>query len=78
MLRHLGGGVGVFILAALDSSVLPTLGAVDGGIALYPADSGRWGVFRTYFLSPSITRLKEQSHGIAPLWRCHLRNDHRY
>src|SRR6266478_894556 len=27
MLRHLGG-VGVFILAALDSSVLPTLGAV--------------------------------------------------
>ena len=27
-LRHLGG-VGVFILAALDSSVLPTLGAVD-------------------------------------------------
>jgi len=28
MLRHLGG-VGVFILAALDSSLLPTLGAVD-------------------------------------------------
>ncbi len=28
MLTHLGG-VGVFILAALDSSVLPTLGAVD-------------------------------------------------
>ena len=28
MLRHLGG-VGVFILAALDSSVLPILGAVD-------------------------------------------------
>jgi membrane protein YqaA with SNARE-associated domain len=28
MLRHLGG-VGVFILAALDSSVLPTLGGVD-------------------------------------------------
>jgi membrane protein YqaA with SNARE-associated domain len=28
MLRHLGGA-GVFILAALDSSVLPTLGAVD-------------------------------------------------
>jgi len=28
MLRNLGG-VGVFILAALDSSVLPTLGAVD-------------------------------------------------
>ena len=28
MLRHLGG-VGLFILAALDSSVLPTLGAVD-------------------------------------------------
>ncbi len=28
MLRHLGG-IGVFILAALDSSVLPTLGAVD-------------------------------------------------
>jgi hypothetical protein len=28
MLRHLGG-VGVFILAALDSSVLPTLGAVE-------------------------------------------------
>ena len=28
MLRHLGG-FGVFILAALDSSVLPTLGAVD-------------------------------------------------
>src|SRR2546425_13343260 len=28
MLRHLGG-LGVFILAALDSSVLPTLGAVD-------------------------------------------------
>jgi len=28
MLRHLGG-VGVFILAALDSSVLPTFGAVD-------------------------------------------------
>src|SRR5260370_15557652 len=28
MLKHLGG-VGVFILAALDSSVLPTLGAVD-------------------------------------------------
>jgi membrane protein YqaA with SNARE-associated domain len=28
MLRHLGG-VGVFLLAALDSSVLPTLGAVD-------------------------------------------------
>ena len=28
MLRHLGG-VGVFILAALDSSVLATLGAVD-------------------------------------------------
>jgi membrane protein YqaA with SNARE-associated domain len=27
-LRHLGG-VGLFILAALDSSVLPTLGAVD-------------------------------------------------
>ena len=27
-LRHLGG-LGVFILAALDSSVLPTLGAVD-------------------------------------------------
>lgn len=29
MLRHLGG-VGVFILAALDNSVPPTLGAVDG------------------------------------------------
>jgi membrane protein YqaA with SNARE-associated domain len=28
MLRHLGG-VGVFLLAALDSSVLPTFGAVD-------------------------------------------------
>ncbi len=28
MLRHLGG-IGVFILATLDSSVLPTLGAVD-------------------------------------------------
>lgn len=28
MLRHLGG-IGVLILAALDSSVLPTLGAVD-------------------------------------------------
>jgi hypothetical protein len=28
MLRHLGG-IGVFILAALDSSVLPTLGLVD-------------------------------------------------
>jgi len=28
MLRHLGG-VGVIILAALDSSLLPTLGAVD-------------------------------------------------
>jgi len=28
MLRHLGG-IGLFILAALDSSVLPTLGAVD-------------------------------------------------
>ncbi len=28
MLRHLGG-IGVFILAALDSSVMPTLGAVD-------------------------------------------------
>jgi len=28
MLRHLGG-IGVFILASLDSSVLPTLGAVD-------------------------------------------------
>jgi membrane protein YqaA with SNARE-associated domain len=28
MLRHLGG-IGAFILAALDSSVLPTLGAVD-------------------------------------------------
>ncbi len=28
MLRHLGG-IGVFLLAALDSSVLPTLGAVD-------------------------------------------------
>jgi membrane protein YqaA with SNARE-associated domain len=28
MLRHLGG-IGVFILAALDSSVLPTFGAVD-------------------------------------------------
>jgi membrane protein YqaA with SNARE-associated domain len=28
MLRHLGG-VGLFILAALDSSVVPTLGAVD-------------------------------------------------
>jgi membrane protein YqaA with SNARE-associated domain len=28
MLRHFGG-IGVFILAALDSSVLPTLGAVD-------------------------------------------------
>jgi len=28
MLRHLGG-IGVFILAALDSSVLPTLGGVD-------------------------------------------------
>ena len=28
MLRHLGG-LGVFILATLDSSVLPTLGAVD-------------------------------------------------
>jgi membrane protein YqaA with SNARE-associated domain len=27
-LRH-WGGIGVFILAALDSSVLPTLGAVD-------------------------------------------------
>ena len=28
MLRHLGG-IGVFILATLDSSVVPTLGAVD-------------------------------------------------
>ncbi len=36
MLRHLGG-IGVFILAALDSSVMPTLGAVDAGIAPYPA-----------------------------------------
>ena len=36
MLRHLGG-VGVFILAALDSSVLPTLGAVDAFTILLAA-----------------------------------------
>src|SRR5438445_9438955 len=36
MLRHLGG-VGVFILAALDSSVLPTLGAVDAVTILLAA-----------------------------------------
>ena len=36
MLRHLGG-VGVFILAALDSSVLPTLGGVDAVTILLAA-----------------------------------------
>jgi membrane protein YqaA with SNARE-associated domain len=36
ILRHLGGA-GVFILAALDSSVLPTLGAVDAFTILLAA-----------------------------------------
>ena len=36
MLRHLGG-IGVFILAALDSSVLPTLGGVDAFTILLAA-----------------------------------------
>ncbi len=36
LLRH-WGGVGIFILAALDSSVLPTLGAVDALTILFAA-----------------------------------------
>jgi hypothetical protein len=34
LLRH-WGGIGIFILAALDSSVLPTLGAVDALTILF-------------------------------------------
>jgi len=42
MLRHLGG-IGVFILAALDSSVLPTLGGVDAlTIVLASLHPERW------------------------------------
>ena len=42
MLRHLGG-IGVFILAALDSSVMPTLGAVDAlTVVLASLHPERW------------------------------------
>jgi membrane protein YqaA with SNARE-associated domain len=42
MLKHLGG-IGVFILAALDSSVLPTLGGVDAlTIVLGSLHPERW------------------------------------
>ena len=45
MLRHLGG-IGVFILAALDSSVLPTLGAVDAlTIVLAARHPGLWSYY---------------------------------
>ncbi len=42
MLRHLGG-IGVFILAALDSSVLPTLGGVDALTILWPPGTQNYG-----------------------------------
>ena len=45
MLRHLGG-VGVFILAALDSSVLPTLGGVDAlTVVLASLHPERWAFY---------------------------------
>ena len=57
MLRHLDG-IGLFILAALDSSVLPTLGGVDALTivlaSLHPRNSARMPQLTTVALKPSL------------------------
>jgi membrane protein YqaA with SNARE-associated domain len=54
MLRDLGG-VGLFILAALDSSVLPTLGAVDAlTIFLAARHSELWAYYATCSMAGSV------------------------
>jgi membrane protein YqaA with SNARE-associated domain len=54
MLRHLGG-VGVFILAALDSSVLPSLGAVDAlTIFLSARHPELWAYYATCSTAGSV------------------------
>jgi hypothetical protein len=65
MLRHLGG-IGLFILAALDSSVLPTLGGVDALtivlLSLHPVQFG-WLGLRSFsrVLSRTACRVLEFS-----------------
>src|SRR5438876_11078312 len=55
MLRHLGG-VGVFILAALDSSVLPALGAVDAvTIVLAARHPELWPYYATCSTAGSLS-----------------------
>ena len=54
MLGHLGG-IGVFILATLDSSVLPTLGGVDAlTIVLASLHPERWPYYATCSTAGSI------------------------
>jgi membrane protein YqaA with SNARE-associated domain len=54
MLRHLGG-VGVFILAALDSSVLPTLGGVDAlTVVLASMHPERWPYYAMCSMAGSV------------------------
>jgi membrane protein YqaA with SNARE-associated domain len=54
MLRHLGG-IGLFILAALDSSVLPTLGGVDAlTIVLGSLHPERWPYYAMCSTAGSI------------------------
>jgi hypothetical protein len=62
MLRHLGG-VGVFILAVLDSSVLPSLGAVTRSRYSYPLGTQGYGPIhgRNYF------RFARQNEALASL-----------
>jgi membrane protein YqaA with SNARE-associated domain len=54
MLRHLGG-IGVFILAALDSSVLPTLGGVDAlTVVLASLHPERWPYYALCSMAGSV------------------------
>ena len=54
MLRHLGG-IGVFILGALDSSVMPTLGAVDVlTIVLASLHPERWPYYAMCSMAGSV------------------------
>jgi membrane protein YqaA with SNARE-associated domain len=55
MLRHLGG-IGVFILAALDSSVMPTLGAVDAlTVVLASLHPERWPYYAMCSTAGSVS-----------------------
>lgn len=65
MLTHLGG-VGVFILAALDSSVLPTLGAVDALTIVLAARHQSYGP-----ITPCAAR-QARSAGLQSLIACRV------